>query len=597
MAAAGLLASWAAALFAAWAFIGGLTAQPPGHPARRSAARALVASGVAAAAATAALLALLLSGDVTISFVARTIALNVPAPYRVAALWSLPAGAVLPTAAMVAIAGVFATARARSSLGIAAAGAIVMALCAASLAAAPFATLPWVPTEGLGLTPALQHPWSVLGRVALSVAIALGAAGVVEAADHLADGTQPGRPAPGASTITVLTLAALAVAMFGTARGAFAAGVAQSPVPPAAWGGALVPAMVALVFAWQGDRRHGAASFSIALGALGLMSVVLLGIQPRAGGVPAVAVFAVVSLGAAASGAAAAVARGASGWARALAVVAIIALAGGAAATLWLAGGGGQWMGTAAQWMLVAGGIATALGGVASGGASMRRALWALPVGGVAGGALGLWLAPLHSPALGWSLLAGLLLAVAVVQLATRERGLDRLPTILCTLAAAGVSLGAAGEGQPLTSSLALAGGARGEVAMRLGAPVALAHQGVSRYQDRNAHVVAVALEPWRDARPRPLLSVEQREYVDSRDESLGPAVARPAILAGVGEDLRVQLLDVTADEGIRVQLTVVPFASCWTLALALLAVAVLVQVARGLVPSNATAPPGSDHE
>ncbi|MFP5356416.1 MAG: hypothetical protein ACLGIK_14925, partial [Gemmatimonadota bacterium] len=119
MSSAGLLASWAAALFAAWAFVGGLAGQAPGHPARRSARRALLASAIAAIGATAALLALLLAGDVTVSYVARSLARNVPAPYRLAAIWNLPAGAVLPTAALAAGAGVIVSARARGTLGVA----------------------------------------------------------------------------------------------------------------------------------------------------------------------------------------------------------------------------------------------------------------------------------------------------------------------------------------------------------------------------------------------------------------------------------------------------------------------------------------------
>jgi hypothetical protein len=126
MATVGLLASWGAALFAAWAFVGGMIGITPGHPARRSAERALVASAIAAAVATAALVQLLLAGDVTIAYVARSIATNLPNGYRVAALWNLPSGAVLPTATLAALVGGIATARAHSSLGVAAVGAIVL---------------------------------------------------------------------------------------------------------------------------------------------------------------------------------------------------------------------------------------------------------------------------------------------------------------------------------------------------------------------------------------------------------------------------------------------------------------------------------------
>lgn len=595
MAAAGLLASWAAALFAVWAFVGGLAAQAPGHPARRSAERALLASALAAAGATAALSALLLTGDVTISYVARSIARNVPAPYRLAAIWSLPAGAVLPTAVLVAVAGVIATARARSSLGLAAAGAIVMALCAASLAAAPFAVLPWVPTEGLGLSPALQHPWSVVGHASLSVAVALGATGVMLAADQLADGVPDVRRTRTASIVTGAALAVLAVAMWAAARGAFATGSGQSPAPPAAWGGALLPALVALVLARQGQRVGGVASFGAWLGALGLMCVVVLGARTRAADSAATAAFAIVSLGAAASGAAVAAAGALTGGARLLAQVAIVAFVGAAAATLWLTGGRLEWLGSTAQWLLLAGGVAMAAS-AALVRLPLRGATWAVPVGGVAGAALGLWIAPLQSPAAGWSVLAGLSLGVAVLHLADGRAVIERLPAVLLALAAAAASLAAAGEGRALTSTMALASGARGDVATRFGAPVTLVHQGVSRYQDRNAHVIAVALEPWRHARPLPLLSVEQREYVDSRDESLGPAVSRPVMFGTLAEEVRVGLVDVGGDEGVRVTVSVVPFASGWTVALALLIAAVLVHAVPRATLSPSPAAAGSTH-
>lgn len=588
MSSAGLLASWAAALFAAWAFVGGLAGQAPGHPARRSARRALLASAIAAIAATTALLALLLAGDVTVSYVARSLARNVPAPYRLAAIWNLPAGAVLPTAALAAGAGVIATARARGALGVAAAGAIVMALCAASLAAAPFATLPWVPIEGLGLAPTLQHPWSVLGHTALSVGIALAAAEVVRAAGGLADGvvTAPGISAP--SALSAATLAAVAVAAWATARGAYAAGGGASPAPLAAWGGALVPALVAVLLARQAQRAGGVAALGASLGALGLLCVVLLGARVRGPGSVAVAAFAVVSLGAAASGAAAAARLSPSGVLRVLAHAATLTLVGGGAAAFWLAGSGLQWLGTLAQWLLAAGGVATALTALApatAGGSVAGRGALATSgalAGAAAGVALGLWLAPARSPAIAWSMLAGLALTVASLRLAEGGASLARLPRALVALAAASLALAAAGEGHALTSSITLASGARDDVAMRLGAPVTLVHQGVSRYQDRNAHVIAVAIEPWREARPLPLLSLEQREYVDSRDESLGPAVLRPVTFGARGEEVRIALDDVTADEGVRLTVSVVPFAAGWSVALALLVLAAIVQaVAR----------------
>lgn len=592
MAAAGLLTSWAAVLFAAWAFVGALAAEAPAHPVRRSAERALLASAVAAAGATAALLALLLAGDVTISHVARSIARNVPAPYRLAAIFSLPAGAVLPTAALVAIAGAIAGARARSSLGVAAAGAIVMALCAASLAAAPFATLPWVPTEGLGLAPALQHPWSVVGHAALSVSIALAAALVVGAADQVADPPTAPTAVLAPSLLTTATLAVMTIAAWATARGSYAAGIGSTPVPLVAWGGAVVPALAATLMVRQVQPVGGASALLASLGALGLMCVVLLGARLHGTGSAAVATFAILSLGAATSGAVLATHRARVGAARLLTQASIVTFGGGAAAALWLAGGALQWMGTAAQWLLIVGGVAMALADALSSPGEGRGAVWGGVAGGGAGLALGLWLAPPGAPATGWLLLAGLVVGATALRLTDPgSPSTARLARTLLTIAAASAAFAAAGEGRTLTSTLSLASGGRGDVAVRFGSPVSLAHQGVSRYQDRNAHAIAVALEPWRHGRPLPLQSVEQREYVDSRDETLGPAVTRPAMLGLPLEEVRVSLAGVSADEEVRLTVSVVPFAAGWTVALACVILAALLLAVARLAPLPPSSP------
>lgn len=601
MAPAGLLASWAAALFAAWAFIGGLAAQSPGHPARRSAQRALVASAVAAAGATAVMLALLLSGDVTVSYVARSIARNVPAPYRLAAIWNLPAGAVLPTAALVALTGSLASVRARGSLGVAVAGAIVMSLCAASLAAAPFTTLPWIPTEGLGLAPVLQNAWSVAGRMALVAAIALATVASVAAADRLAQGGATAAAPRLQALLPLGTLALLGVAMWASARGAFVAGAQASPAPPAAWGGALVPALVATVFAWHGGRAGGAAALGTALGALGLMCVVVLAPPGRAAAAPAMAAFAVASLGAATWGAARGAVRARAGVRRVLALLAIAALASGAATTLWLTGDGGAWSVPAAQWLLAAGGAALVLAEVPGPEATAVRAprygaAWVV-AGGVAGGALGAWLSPSASPSLAWSVLAGLATGMAALRLAGATGGVATLPLTILSLATAAAALASAGEGGAVRTAIAIPSGGEGEVAMRFGPPVTLAHQGVSRFPDRNAHVLAVALEPGRGGRPLPLVSVELREYVDSRDETLGPAASRPADFGTRSQEVRVELAEVGADEGVRLSVTVVPFAAGWTLALVLVVLAALVRAATLLTSSPAGVAPGETCE
>lgn len=598
MATVGPLASWGAALFAAWAFVGGMIGITPGHPARRSAERALVASAIAAAVATAALVQLLLAGDVTIAYVARSIATNLANGYRVAALWNLPSGAVLPTATLAALVGGITTARAHSSLGVAAVGAIVMALVAASLAAAPFSTLPWVPTEGLGLSPALQHPMAVTGRVALSFAIATATGLVALAADRLAaphatvaalDWAAEGDANDQHATIRVAGLAVtcIAVAMWATARGSFATGTAASPASLSAWGGSLVPALVSAVFALLARKRGGTGLLATALGALGLLSAVMLGRSaPRAGGW-ALDAFALLSLAAAATGAAAAVDRARGTVPRLLDFTAILLLTAGAGASLWLGGGGLQWLGTLAQWFLVAGLAA----GIAADGIVRAASRWLVLSCGVAGAALGLWLAPISAPATGWCTVAGLALGAAVAEIAAPQSRAWSLAAGVRLLALALAALASAGEGRAASSVVVLSGGGTTTVATRFGAPLVLSHQGVSRYEDGNAHVAALALEPSRDGRAKAIVSTDRREYVDSRDEILGPPTTRPVIVAAGVEEVRITVDDLDRDERAQLRLTVVPFAWAWPLSVVALVIASLLQVrprsARATLPAS----------
>lgn len=598
MATVGLLASWGAALFAAWAFVGGMIGITPGHPARRSAERALVTSAIAAAVATAALVQLLLAGDVTITYVARSIATNLPNGYRVAALWNLPSGAVLPTATLAALVGGIATARAHSSLGVAAVGAIVMALVAASLAAAPFSTLPWVPTEGLGLTPDLQHPMAVAGRVSLSFAIAAATGLVALAADRLAlphatvgalvlAADVDAHDQRATALVAGLVVTGIAATMWAAARGSFATGTAASPAPLSAWGGSLVPALVSAVFALLARKSGGTGLLAAALGALGLLSAVLLGRSaPRAGGW-ALDAFALLSLAAAATGAAAAVDRARATVPRLLDFAAILLLTAGAGASLWLAGGGLQWLGNLAQWFLVAGITA----GFAADGIVRPLSRWLVLSCGAVGATLALWLGPVSAPATGWCIVAGLALGAAVATIAVPPSRSSSLAAGVRLLALALAALASAGEGRATSSIVVLRGGGTTTVAMRFGAPLALSHQGISRYQDGNAHVAALALEPSRGGRARAIVSTDRREYVDSRDEILGPPTTRPVTIAAGVEDVRITVDDLDRDERAQLRLTVVPFARAWAFALGALVLASLLQVrpgsARATLPAS----------
>ena len=540
MATLGVMASWATALFAGWALVAGLAADAPGHPLRRSAERALLASATAALVASGALAVLLSTGDFTVNYVARSITSNLSDPYRLAALWNLPAGAVLPTAALVALAGWFAARRASSALGTAAVAAVVVALCAASLAATPFATLPWLPTDGLGLRPALQNPLSVVGAVALSLAVAGSAACLATLASALATTTSasllapsPSADAPAAARVDggatlILTVAALSISVWSTARGSYEAGAASSPSPLGA--GALVAGLCTLILAWRARSGGAASAFAGALGAVGVLSAVLLDAIPRPGSAWAAAAFSLCSLLIAIGGAAGAALGGRRPVQRALGVVAALSLGVAGGAELWLTGAEHAAGFAAAPWALVVAGLALVAAECVSHADRGHTPRWIPLVAGVTGGALALVLTPAETLAIGWSALAGATAAYAVIgasfvldrtRASCNRRG-RRRPV---------ASLGAAGEGWASGETATVAGGGTTTVATPIGAPFVLAHQGISRYEDGNAHVEALALEVSRDGDGLALLSTDRREYVDGRDELLGPAIRRPALL------------------------------------------------------------------
>lgn len=593
MATIGLLASWAAALFGGWSLVAGLTATAPGHPVRRSAERALVASAVAALVASGAMLSLLLAGDVTITYVARSITTNLPTAYRVAALWNVPAGAVLPTAALVAIAGRIATHRSRSSLGTAAIGAIVMALCAASLAAAPFSTLPWIPTDGLGLSPELQHPLSVVGRVALSVVIAAAAAHVAQAAARLA--TERRGNVGALEPLLVVTIALLAVAMWSAARGSYATGVSPSPAPLLAWHGTLTPALLALVLAWQAASDGSTASFTTSLGALGLISAVLLGATVRATPGLAQSAFTAASLAAVLIGAMIAASRTPAMSERLLDMLGVLLLGAAAATLLWLTARDGVGMAPTAQWPIIAGGAALVAAKVDVDRRNGRLLHWIVLSAAVVGAGLAFALVPQEPSAIGWSALAAASAALAIGRVIGTAAVRVRLTGAAMSLAVALAAAGAAGQGWARESSTTVASGATVTAASPIGAPFVLAHQGISRFEDGNAHVEAVALEPTRNGHALPLLSTDRREYVDSRDELLARALTRPAVLDARFVELRVRVDDVGADERVQLRLTVVPFAAAWGLAVACLMLAAISQLIPAALarPDSAPVQPG----
>ncbi|MCC6929785.1 MAG: hypothetical protein IT359_12465 [Gemmatimonadaceae bacterium] len=630
MAIVGTAASWIAALLAACAFGAGFVTTPPGDQRRRWGELALLGSAAAAAIATVALVQLLLAGDVTVSYVARSITRNLPASYRVAALWQLPAGSVLPTAALAALAGALVSWCARTALGVAAVGTVVLALLATSLAARAFATLPWVPGDGLGLVPALQHPLSVASRLAIALAVAVSAAATALAADDSAlpqpRGARGARNAHDARVEELLSASVvvlLAFAMWGGARGVYATGVAPTPAAVDAFSGLLVAPMVAagLTLLTSGDGTARLASW---LGTLGLVANALLRGVDAEGGAWALQGFAWLSLGAAASGALASARRNVrareprddtrdhtSRLAPSLLTGSIALLVVGAALSLLPRAETVATTRDLRQWALMAGLVlALAASFETPSGATLAatRPRWArrgalllaLTLGVAAGIVIGMapgalqGVAPgahpttssptlgaaLASPGTWWGGVAAVALLVTASALASAATVRARAIRASYAGAIACLAFAAAGEAAAVTIERTVASGGRTTVVRRFGSPVTLVHQGVSQFEDENAHVAAVALEPMVAGRARALLSPDRREYVDSRDEIITSPLARPAVLRFPFEEIRIVAEEFGTLQQVRMRITVVVLASLWGGAVLLVTGALLAQLA-----------------
>lgn len=122
----------------------------------------------------------LLRSELWLRYVAENTALNLPVAYRLAALVTGSAGALLVLALMVSGSATAAIIGART-LRIAdrpwalvtLAAAVVALLAASALAGSPFERLAWLPLEGRGMLPRLQTPTGVLRPVLGLAAIAL----------------------------------------------------------------------------------------------------------------------------------------------------------------------------------------------------------------------------------------------------------------------------------------------------------------------------------------------------------------------------------------------------------------------------------------
>lgn len=501
MAFIGATASWIAAIMAACAFGAGVAGTTREAHIRRWGERALAASAVSAAIAACALVQLLLAGDLSVTYVARTITTNLPAGYRAVAIWQLPAGSVLPTAALAALAGGITASRVRDALAVAAVGAVVLALMATSLAASPFAVLPWLPGDGLGLDPGLQHPRSVASQLALAVAVAVSVAGTACAAAGA--GTNAGSAAPSTADLRVLpnealerllaaaVIVLLAFAMWSGGQGLYATGKAPTSSALAAFSGVLVAPMVG----------------------------VGLALLTGGAGTPRLAIW--------------------------LGVIVLLARAQFAG----VRGDAGSW---ALQGAAV-GSLAVALLGAVASAARARREALASRAGGIDEASGRLVAAPSPWPA--------------------------RVGRASYLLALACAVIAAVGERAGVTIERTVASGGRVEVPRRFGSPVMFVHQGISQFEDENAHVAALALEPVVDGRARPLLSPDRREYVDSRDEILAAPLARPAVARFLFEEIRIVVEAFGADQRARLRIAVVPCASLWGVSVLFVTVALLARL------------------
>jgi cytochrome c biogenesis factor len=140
-----------------------------------SARRALVCAALAGAGATGLLVRALWTGDFALGYVASVTASNIPLPFVVAGLWAAPAGALLASAALVALCAAVAVWTWRAShadVSIACASAIVAGAFALAVAAHPFAAGTVMPPDGAGLIPPLQTEGMLVQPVLVLLALA-----------------------------------------------------------------------------------------------------------------------------------------------------------------------------------------------------------------------------------------------------------------------------------------------------------------------------------------------------------------------------------------------------------------------------------------
>lgn len=181
------------------------------------------------------------------------------------------------------------------------------------------------------------------------------------------------------------------------------------------------------------------------------------------------------------------------------------------------------------------------------------------------------------------------LVAAVYSALAWRRAGMPRrlgVPSILVLMALAVLAAVAAlGQRRTVVSGEV----ASGQVAELNG--LRLAHQGISRYEAPQAHVLAVALERQSASGAR-LARAEQREYFDGRGAMVGEVVSPPAVFRGVWRTTYVWLERVEAGDVVRLRSSTVMFETGWWIAVALACLAaVLSWLPRPVNPTAGATP------
>ena len=179
MTAAGELSLWAALLLSLWGAVAGRLALS-GPPARaavfsESAVRAPWAVALLLVVAVTGLAAALLAPDLSLQYVALSTSRNVPEWWRLGALMSRPAGALLLLVFLVALLGALAQRAGTLVLTARLCELLTASLAAIVLTANPYARLPRALPDGMGLDPAWQIAVTPLARLAMVVAAATAA--------------------------------------------------------------------------------------------------------------------------------------------------------------------------------------------------------------------------------------------------------------------------------------------------------------------------------------------------------------------------------------------------------------------------------------